>query len=253
MFRSRPFSRPLVLGASLLSLLVLASCSSPSPEAVLDTTPSESTTIQTTLPEEPVSSSVPPDEVGLRVVESLDAVKNRLKASGALRAEDLRFALLSEDGYKTVVEPRIGGGFIYAQGVVDVPASSGLAGYEDLGDVLGFSREFSSYPGDFRVKEDVWYLSSPDLAKKLSDRIVSDFYKAGVKNLGKADAPVVFFSQAGTRTPEDGSLPCYSVAIALSNRTVASVRFASACETSTVEWSKILASYIISEAQALGL
>lgn len=215
---------------------------------MLDTTPLNSDPAASQTP--PISS-IPPDEAGLREVESLDVVKARIASTNDVHAEDLRFALLSEESYKTAVEPQTGPAFIYAQGVTDVAESSDDPLFSSLGHVLGFSREWSS--AKYHIKQEVWYLSSDKNASALKARIVSGFASAGAADTGPTKPSVVFSTQVRQDDPETKSPVCSSYALATSARIVALTRVSSPCGTSTLIWAEILASNTVSEALALGL
>ena len=239
--------RRLILAAPLV-LLAACSTAGPTPDALENTT----------LPY--VTTTAPAPETSVSVVatlvlteESLEEVRSRISTTGEILDTDLRFALMDEAAYDTVVAPQTGAATLSNQGALNVAAFP-ASRTEGVGPIHGYARDWQAADGMYSLREEAAILNDASSAKKYAQRLTSELTARGVVPVKTSVANVVFqatFRIEDAPTPEKA---CVSVAVASRARLVTVATFSHACTVSAGVWASLVSSYALERANAdLGL
>jgi len=217
----------------------------------------------TTAPQESIpSETLPTVTLAVPVVEgeSAQEVLERVQQSGDVQASDLRYLLLSNEGYEKALSANTGLGFISSEGeitVASLPASSTTG----LGTIVGYSRTFDTESAQFALREDVYMLSSDESAATFAARYIAELKKSQISDStlasllkqfpkGSLGSPsfIAEYQLALSGNPRE----CHSVAVSTFSKIVAVVTVDRVdCLISTAAWSATLAKEVTSRAQAV--
>lgn len=192
--------------------------------------------------------------------ESAQEVLERVQQSGDVKASDLRYLLLSNEGYEKALSANTGIGAISSEGEITV-ASLSAASTAGLGAVVGYSRTFDTESAQFALREDVYMLSSDESAATFATRYITELKKAQISESTIASV-LKQFPKGALGTPSfvaeyqlalSGNLrECHSVAVSTFSKVVAVVTVDRVnCLITTATWSATLAKEVTSRAQSV--
>lgn len=254
-------ARRLLITTCVVALpLLTTGCSSQKevPPAASSDLPGATTTPQESVPNE----TLPTVTLAIPVVEgeSAQEVLERIQQSGDVQASDLRYLLLSNEGYEKALSANTGIGAISSEGEITV-ASLSAASTAGLGAVVGYSRTFDTESAQFALREDVYMLSSDESAGTFASRYIAELKKSQISEStiasvlkqfpkGSLGSPsfIAEYQLALSGNPRE----CHSVAVATFSKIVAVVTVDRVdCLITTATWSATLAKEVTSRAQAV--
>jgi len=241
------FMKKRVIATSVLAVCVavsLQACSSQKEITSATTIPDDS---GTTLPLAVTPSTSPkenPDYVASVTEETDEEVLSRVQATGVILPADLRFLLLSHEGYALVLEPKVGPGYIEQEGVLS-NKSFPAARLSSLDSPVFYARIWSTDDEAYSVSQTVALFKNPSDAKLYSKRLLEEFKAKGV--VSDPVALPVLFASDGQASPAPRS--CQAGAVASDDLVVAVTLISRAdCSLLLSPWAQSLSKDIVDTA-----
>lgn len=236
-----------VIATTLAALCIAVSLQACSSQKEIAPGTSNPAAVDTTLSLSVTTTTSPkdnPDYVASVNEETDDEVFARIQETGTILPADLRFLLLSHESYTSVLEPKIGPGYVEQEGVLShksFPAER-LASIDSP---VFYARIWNTDDEAYSVSQTVALFKNPSDAKLYSNRLLEEWEAKGVVS-DPVSSPVLFASD-GQAAP--APRPCQAGAVASGDLVVATTLISRAdCSLLLSPWAQSLSKDIVDTA-----
>lgn len=229
--------------------MLLSSCANPgpTPDALeSDTLPYATTTAPASETSVSVLASIVLTE------ETAAEARERISSTHEMRESDMRFGLMDDPEYRSLVTPRTGDSTLAGEGPINAAAFP-ASRTNGLGELNGFARDWVSTDDNYTIREELTYLASAATAASYAERLSKELTAHGISAGSHTTTNVVFVAEFGVKEART-KRACNSIAIAKRDRLVAMAVISNLCNVSTGPWAEILAANQLERIQtSLGL